>query len=52
LVISGDSPASEALASRAGKDPAGIEVDNNNARSRSMPQVLQNNQPLRHEAPQ
>jgi hypothetical protein len=55
LVISGNSSASEAPASRDCDAPAdiaaGLDVGNNNARSRSMPQVLQNSHPLRHEAP-
>jgi hypothetical protein len=67
FATSGNSSASETGASRPGGDPsgesgieadfaagikAGLEFGNNNARSRSMPQVLQNSQPLRHEAPQ
>jgi hypothetical protein len=52
LAISGNSSASETFTSRAGVDTGGIEVGNINAWSRSMPQVLQNSQPLRHEAPQ
>jgi hypothetical protein len=52
LVISGSSSASETFPSRAGADAGGIEVGNINAWSRSMPQVLQKSQPLRHEAPQ
>jgi hypothetical protein len=52
LAISGKSSASEAFPSRAGGAPGGIEFGNINACSRSMPQVLQNSQPPRHEAPQ